>query len=135
VRSSPSTSGTHLLPPDEARLEALEWRSMREGTLYRYAAPAGDDDLIEALRRKLAAENLLDVGAASLQITAGATHGFACATRLILDAHDELLLLAPFWPLMRGQAHAVGARAVEVPFTSRLYEEPASTWRSSSATT
>lgn len=115
---------THLLPPDEARLEALEWRSMREGTLYRYAAPAGDDELIEALRVKLGAENGLEVDAHSLQVTAGATHGFWCATRLCLDAHDEILLLAPYWPLVRGQVHAVGARAVEVPFSSRLYEEP-----------
>ena len=116
---------THLLPPEAARLEALEWTSARAGTLYRYAAPAGDPDLIAALVRKLAAENDLHVGPGALQITAGATHGFSCATRLTLDADDEILLLAPFWPLVRGQVHAVGGRPVEVPFSSELYADPA----------
>lgn len=115
---------THLLPPEAARLEALEWCSAREGTLYRYAAPAGDPDLIAALLRKLAARNGLEVGPGALQITAGATHGFSCATRLCLDAHDEILLLAPHWPLLRGQVLAVNARPVEVPFSSLLYANP-----------
>ena len=56
---------------------------------------------IEALRGKLSAENKIDVAPTCLQVTAGATHGFSCGTRLILEPHDEVLLLAPFWHATR----------------------------------
>src|SRR5262249_1202749 len=61
-------------------------------------------------------------GPNAIQITAGATHAFACALRLLCDPGDEVLLLAPYWPLIRGNVLAVGARPVEVPFTSELYQ-------------
>src|SRR5215813_1489458 len=109
---------THLLPP--VRLESLDFGSA--GALYTYAPPAGDPLLIEAVVRKLAAKNGINTTPAAIQITAGATHAFACAMRLVCDPGDEVLLLAPYWPLIRGCALAVGARPVEVPFTSELYE-------------
>jgi aspartate/methionine/tyrosine aminotransferase len=109
---------THLLPP--VRLETLDFGSA--GALYTYAPPAGDPHLIEAVARKLAAKNGLTVGPAQIQITAGATHAFSCAVRLLCDPGDEVLLLAPYWPLIRGCVLTVGARPVEVPFTSALYQ-------------
>jgi N-succinyldiaminopimelate aminotransferase len=112
---------THLLPPEAARLEALEWSRARAETLYRYAAPVGDAELMRALDGKLRAKNGI---AGALQITAGATHAIFCAVRACLDPHDEILLCAPHWPLVRGQVLAVGARPVEVPLMSRLAEEP-----------
>jgi aspartate/methionine/tyrosine aminotransferase len=115
---------THLSPPDEARLERIAWDEASAGKLYNYAAPVGDAELIQELARKLQAKNRIPATSAHIQITAGATHAFACATRAILDTHDEVLLLSPYWPLIRGHVLAAGARPVEVPFTSRLYDEP-----------
>jgi aspartate/methionine/tyrosine aminotransferase len=109
---------THLLPP--VRLESLNFGSA--GALYTYAPPAGDPHLIDAVARKLAIKNGIAVGPGAVQITAGATHAFACAMRLVCDPGDEVLLLAPYWPLIRGCVLAVGARPVEVRFTSELYE-------------
>ncbi len=114
---------THLLPPEAARLEGLEW-TQATGSLYRYASPAGDPQLLEALATKLRTRNGLGTGPSSIQVTAGATHAFSCSLRLVLDPHDEVLLLAPYWPLVRGQILAVGGRPVEVPFSSRLYDDP-----------
>jgi N-succinyldiaminopimelate aminotransferase len=109
---------THLLPP--VLLDGMDWGAA--DNLYTYSPPAGDARLIAALADKLAARNGIPARPTEIQITAGATHACACVLRLVCDPDDEVLLLAPFWPLIRGQVLAVGARPIEVPFTSRLYE-------------
>jgi aspartate/methionine/tyrosine aminotransferase len=114
---------THLLPPSPGRVEEIDWGDAR-GDLYRYGAPAGDAALIEAIVAKLAAKNHITARPSQLQITAGATHAFACCARAILDQGDEIILLAPFWPLFRGHVLQLGARPIEVPFTSELYARP-----------
>jgi N-succinyldiaminopimelate aminotransferase len=106
---------THLAPP--ARLEALDWSGA--GPLYPYAPPVGDAPLLDALAAKLEAENGIT---GAIQITAGATHALSCALRLVCDPGDEVLLLAPYWPLIRGIVLAAGGIPVEVPFTSELYQ-------------
>ncbi len=108
---------THLPPPDGARL-------VDERESYPYHPPAGDPGLIDALAAKLERHNGLAATAANVQITCGATNALAAAMRTVADPGDEVILLAPFWPLIRGQVIAVGARPVEVPLSSRLYDDP-----------
>jgi aspartate/methionine/tyrosine aminotransferase len=110
---------THLPPPEASRLEAQAW----DETFYRYGTPAGEAQLIAALATKLRERNGIPAHAGNIQITCGATHAFACAARAMLEPDDEILLLSPFWPLIRGTMLVAGARPVEVPFTSRLYDE------------
>jgi aspartate/methionine/tyrosine aminotransferase len=111
---------THLLPPEPSRFQALAW----DDKMYGYGAPAGDPALLDAIVRKLAERNAIPATRDNVQITAGATHAFACATRAVLEPHDEVLLLAPYWPLLRGHVLSVGARPVEVPFSIPLLEKP-----------
>ena len=116
---------THLAPPEPSRLGALGLTCDPEPALYNYAAPAGDPPLIDALVDKLRRKNKMElVRADSIQITNGATHALSCATRAALDPGDELLVLAPYWPLIRGICVSLGARPVEVTFSYRLYREP-----------
>jgi aspartate/methionine/tyrosine aminotransferase len=115
---------SHLAPPEPARLEAIDWRTLSPTRLYAYSPPAGDSDLIDAVLEKLRRKNGIAAAPANLQVTAGATHGFSCAARAVLDHGDEVLVLAPFWPLIRGHIVAVGARPVEVPYSSALYADP-----------
>jgi aspartate/methionine/tyrosine aminotransferase len=42
----------------------------------------------------------------------------------VLDPGDEVLVAAPYWPLSVGVVRAAGGLPVEVPLTSRLYEDP-----------
>jgi aspartate/methionine/tyrosine aminotransferase len=56
-------------------------------------------------------------------VGAGATHALSCAARTVLSEGDDVLLLAPYWPLAHGIITAVGANVVEVPFTDRLYAD------------
>jgi aspartate/methionine/tyrosine aminotransferase len=111
---------TPVAPPPAARLDALDFSAMPAAALYSYGKPAGDADLIEALLGKLEHKNGIRASAAGVQVTCGATHAFSCAAQALFDPGDEVLLLAPFWPLFRGHAVGVGARPIEVPFSQRL---------------
>jgi aspartate/methionine/tyrosine aminotransferase len=117
---------SYLEPPDGGRLGALGFTCQPDPSLYRYSQPAGDPPLIEALVDKLRTRNrMAGVRAENIQITNGATHALSCATRAVLDPGDEVLLLSPYWPLIRGIALSVAARPVEVPFSHVLLRDPA----------
>ena len=110
-----------LIPPEGARLSDL---GLDDGDYYRYGSFRGHPPLREALAAKLAARNRIQAAAGQIAITAGATHALSCATRALVGPGDEVLLLAPFWPLIRGQVTMTGARAVEVPFSAELIRDP-----------
>ncbi len=116
---------THVEPPAASRLENIAWEEAPCARWYAYGPPPGDPELLEAVAAKLAARNGIRTSVAGLQITAGATHAFSCVAQTLFDHGDEVLLLTPCWPLFRGHCLSVGARPVEVPFTQRLYADPA----------
>lgn len=120
-----SVGDTYLLPAAEARLCAQPWPEIAARELYAYAPPAGWPPLVEAILAKLARRNQIDVGPAGVQVTCGATHALSCAVGAVLDPGDELILLTPHWPLIRGIAQSRSAVPVEVPFTLPLAEDPA----------
>jgi N-succinyldiaminopimelate aminotransferase len=116
---------THLAPPEMARLGNLGFDCNADPLLYGYSKPAGDSALLEALVDKLHRKNGMSfVKRDNVQITNGATHALSCATRSALDPGDEILLLAPYWPLIRGISASLGARPVECTFSYRLFHEP-----------
>jgi aspartate/methionine/tyrosine aminotransferase len=117
---------THIEPPDAARFGLVEEGSY-DPALYRYGAITGLDSLKAAF-----AGHLAQVGRGPREIDptrnvlvgAGATHAIYCGLRAVLEAGDEVLVAAPYWPLSVGVVRAAGGVPVEVPFTSRLYEDP-----------
>jgi aspartate/methionine/tyrosine aminotransferase len=119
---------THLPPPAGARFGRLErdaHDALDEG-LYRYGSIAGLSALKEALAERLAACGFGPAGAtpANVLVGCGATHALFCAVRAVLDPGDEVLVSAPYWPLSVGVLRAAAAVPVEMPLTTRLYEEP-----------
>jgi N-succinyldiaminopimelate aminotransferase len=52
-------------------------------------------------------------------VTAGATSGLSCAISALADPGEEVMVLAPFWPLIRGITRSLRAAPVEVPFFDR----------------
>lgn len=113
---------TWRLPPEAARLERLDWS--QAPPLYKYSHPFGLRPFLEDLAAKLERRNGIPATLEGLQITSGATQALGCAARTLLDPGDEVLVLAPFWPLIPGILALVGAVPVEVPFSSRLLERP-----------
>jgi aspartate/methionine/tyrosine aminotransferase len=121
---------THLPPPDGARFSRIERGGhealpLDEG-LYRYGSIAGLSPLKEAFAERLAACGFgpPDVTPADVLVGCGATHALFCAVRAVLDPGDEVLVSAPYWPLSVGVLRAAAAVPVEVPLTTRLYEDP-----------
>jgi N-succinyldiaminopimelate aminotransferase len=101
-----------------ARVEDL--LSREHPRLHAYSDTRGLPDLIERLCAKLAARNGLDHSPVEVLVTAGATGGLAALAGAVLSPGDEILILAPFWPLIRGIAQSFRARPVEVPFFDRV---------------
>ena len=78
---------THLAPPAGAEVASGP-------EIFAYGAPAGWQPLIDAI----------DARGQAVQITCGATHALSCALQALCDPGDEVLLLSPHWPLIRGIA-------------------------------
>jgi N-succinyldiaminopimelate aminotransferase len=116
---------TYLLPVEAARLHAQAWDELSARELYAYAPPAGWPPLINEILAKLAGRNRIEVGPGGVQITCGATHALACSVGAVLDPGDELILLTPHWPLIKGIAQSRSVVPIEVPFTLPLIEDPA----------
>ena len=89
--------------------------------LHRYGPTAGLPALIDALVDKLRSRNALACERESVLIGAGATGVLANAVGAIAAPGQEVLILAPFWPLIRGIVQAFRATPVEVPFFDRVH--------------
>ena len=109
---------TWLEPVVGARMEDLRTDEI-EG-LHRYAETRGLPALVDAVVEKVRDRNRIPCERESILITAGATAGLGCALGALLQPGDEVLILAPFWPLIRGIVESCGGSPVEVPFYDRV---------------
>ena len=113
---------TYLSPP--VRLHELGFESLDDRELYAYAPPQGWGPLVEGIAAKVRHKNRIPTENAGVQITCGATHALACAVGALLDPGDEMILLTPHWPLIKGIAQSRSVVPVEVPFTMVLRHDP-----------
>jgi aspartate/methionine/tyrosine aminotransferase len=107
---------TWMEPVEGARMEDL--RVKDHPGMHRYSAPQGHPVLLSALEARCA------VSRDRLLVTAGATGALSCALGALVQPGDEVLILAPYWPLIPGLVTAAGATPVEVPFYDRLGSDP-----------
>jgi N-succinyldiaminopimelate aminotransferase len=111
---------TWLEPLAAARAEAQ--RTDDCPRLHNYTAVQGEPVLLDAIAAHLEERSGSVVERDRVLVTSGATAGLSSACEALLDPGEEVLLPAPFWPLIRGIVKRRGARAVEVPFFTRLDE-------------
>ena len=109
---------TWLEPFEGGRMEDLSANDYPE--LHRYTATRGIPPLIDAIVEKVRDRNGLTCERESVMVTAGATGGLCCAVGMLAAAEEEVLILAPFWPLIRGITQIFRAKPVEVPFFDRV---------------
>jgi N-succinyldiaminopimelate aminotransferase len=88
--------------------------------LHRYAPTAGLPPLLDAVVEKVSERNGLTCGRDGVLIGAGATGALASVIGAVAAPGDEILILAPFWPLIRGIVQSFRGRPVEVPFYDRV---------------
>jgi len=111
---------TYLEPPPRSR--AQEQLAEQRERLHNYAPVQGEPALLDAIRHKLARRSKWEVDRDCVQVMSGATAGLGVIATALLEPGDEVIIPAPFWPLIRGIVRARGATAVEVPLFSRLGE-------------
>jgi N-succinyldiaminopimelate aminotransferase len=109
---------TYLEPLPAARAEAQ--RTAERARLHNYAPVQGEPELIDAIVEKVQRRSGIALDRDCVQVMAGATAGLGVVCSALLEPGDELLLPAPFWPLIRGAARLRGAKVVEVPFYTEL---------------
>lgn len=98
-------------PAVAARLEAF---SVAEHPgMHRYTSPQGHPALLEA------ASKHWEIDAQRILVTAGATAGLSVVAGTLLEPGDEVLVLAPHWPLISGIVSTNRGVAVRVPFYDR----------------
>ena len=109
---------TWLEPGEGMRMQDIA--SADHPGLHQYCDTRGLPELVDALVERSRQASGLPWERESVLVTAGATAGLACAVGAVASPGDEVLILAPFWPLIRGIVQATGATAVEVPFYDRV---------------
>lgn len=112
-----------LPPPDGAQWPHLE--PQRFGNPYRYGHPNGAEGFRQRVAQKLRDQNdMAWIQADNIQVSVGATHGLSCAVQALLNPGEQVLLLSPYWPLIRGICHCSAVEPVDVPFYQLLIENP-----------
>jgi len=109
---------TWLEPPEGCRMEDLtvaEYPGM-----HRYASPHGMATLIEAIVERTRARTGAATDPGNVLLAAGATGGLGAVAGAILAPGDEVLILAPYWPLIAGIVRSFHGQPVAVPFFGRV---------------
>ena len=105
---------TWMEPPEGCRMEDLkvaDWPGM-----HRYAAPQGMPLLLDAVVEQVRRRSGVETGRDNVLIATGATGALGAVAGAILAPGDEVLLLAPHWPLISGIVRSFHGVPVEVPF-------------------
>ncbi|MEL6341820.1 MAG: pyridoxal phosphate-dependent aminotransferase [Myxococcota bacterium] len=99
---------TWMEPMPGARMEDL--KTADHPGMHRYTATRGHPALLDALAERRG------VTPGRLLVTASGTAGLKILANTLLEQDDEVMILAPYWPLIAGIVNTSGGRAVEVPF-------------------
>nr|MDQ3032894.1 pyridoxal phosphate-dependent aminotransferase [Myxococcota bacterium] len=109
---------TWLEPLEAARAEAQ--RTESHPRLHNYAPVQGEPALIDAILRHVDRRAGVTLERERVQVMSGATAGLSVIADAMLEPGEEVIVPAPFWPLIRGTVRRRGARPIEVPFFDRL---------------
>lgn len=107
--------GDTYLPPAVEIDEAVHLASV-ETQAHRYTPVKGTATLVKIATEWLSARQGHTVLPEEVLITGGGTAGLSALLGALLSVGDEILLLAPYWPLIAGSARLYGAKPIAVPF-------------------
>ncbi|HSF43220.1 MAG TPA: pyridoxal phosphate-dependent aminotransferase, partial [Thermoanaerobaculia bacterium] len=105
---------TWMEPPPGCRMEDLKVAD--HPGMHRYAAPQGMPALLDAIVSRVRAKTGVATARENVLVATGATGALGAVAGAIVQPGDEVLLLAPHWPLITGIVQSFHGVAVDVPF-------------------
>lgn len=91
--------------------------------IHKYASPRGRSGLIDAIvERRRTRPGEAGLQPDNVLITAGVTAGLSATVRALLAPGQTILILAPYWPLIRGMSISHGVSVRELPFYDRVFD-------------
>ena len=109
---------TWMEPPTGCRMEDL--RVGENPGMHRYTAPQGHPALLAAVARYVEEKSGVPTTPDNVLIAAGATGALGAAVGAMVSPGEEVLLLAPYWPLIAGIVRSFHGTPVAVPFLGRV---------------
>jgi len=109
---------TWLEPPEGCRMEDLATAAYPG--LHRYAPPHGLPALVEAVAAQVAARTGVPTEPRDVLMATGATGALGAVAGALLAPGDEVLILAPHWPLIAGIVRSFHATPVAVPYLGEV---------------
>jgi N-succinyldiaminopimelate aminotransferase len=105
---------TWMEPPEGCRMEDL---TVAENPgMHRYAPVQGLPRLVDAIVDRTRARTGVPTERDSVLVTAGATGALGAVVGGLMSPGEEVLLLAPYWPLISGIVTSFHGTPVPVPF-------------------
>lgn len=104
---------TWMEPAVETRMEALS--AEEYPGMHRYAPVQGRPELLDAISERIQLRTGVRTEPANVLVTAGATGALGAVIGAIVEPGDEVILLAPYWPLIAGIVRAFRGRPVDAP--------------------
>ena len=104
---------TWMEPPAGCRMEDLTVAEFPG--LHRYAPVHGLPALLDAILERERAKTGLALERDNILVAAGATGGLGAVAGALLEPGDEVLILAPYWPLIEGIVRSFHGTPVAVP--------------------
>ncbi len=104
---------TWLEPVEGCRMEDL--LVGEHPGLHRYAPPRGLPQLIQALAARVERRSGVPTTPDEVLVTAGATGALGAVMGAILAPADDVLVLAPYWPLISGIVRCFHGQPIAVP--------------------
>ncbi len=105
---------TWMEPAEGCRMEDL--KAARYPGMHRYAEPQGRRDLIAAIVERARARTGVAEETGNVLVAAGATGALGALVGALIEPGEEVLLLAPYWPLISGIVLSHRGRPVPAPF-------------------
>ena len=104
---------TWMEPPEGCRMEDL--RVADFPGMHRYAPVHGLPALLDAILERERQKTGLALERENVLVAAGATGGLGAVAGALLEPGDEVLILAPYWPLIEGIVRSFHGAPVAVP--------------------
>ena len=105
---------TWMEPAEGCRMEDI--RVADHPGMHRYAAPQGMPALLEAIAGRVQERTGVPTARENVLVAAGATGGLGAVAGAIVGSGDEVLILAPHWPLITGIVRSFHGVPIDVPF-------------------